>query len=70
MTQFEIGHFGGKRFSCQPFGNDFDKPLLRTGCEMSVLAAAGATALTRMPVSASSLPNDLVRPITPAFAAE
>ena len=33
-------------------------------------AAAGVTQLTRIPVSASSLPSDLVSPMTPALAAE
>src|ERR1700722_12324177 len=40
-------------------------------CENSgVFTAAGVTQFTRIPVSANSLPNDLVRPMTPAFDAE
>jgi len=38
-------------------------------CEL-LLAVAGDTALTAMSYLASSLPSDLVRPITPALAAE
>src|SRR5512137_1715562 len=37
--------------------------------KIAVRTAAGVTQLTRMPVFASSLPNDLVSPITPAFDA-
>lgn len=37
--------------------------------KISVLAAAGVTALTRMPLPASSLPSDLVSPISLAFVA-
>ncbi len=37
--------------------------------KIAVRTAAGVTQLTRMPVFASSLPSDLVRPITPAFDA-
>jgi hypothetical protein len=36
---------------------------------ISVSIAAGATLFTRMSVSANSLPNDLVKAMTPAFAA-
>ncbi|MND04503.1 hypothetical protein D3C83_248090 [compost metagenome] len=36
----------------------------------SVLTTAGATQFTSTPVVASSLPSDLVRPMTPAFDAE
>ena len=36
---------------------------------IAVFAAAGATALTRMPLPASSLPSDLVSAITPALDA-
>src|SRR5450631_3973487 len=37
--------------------------------KISVLAAAGVMQLHSTPVFASSLPSDLVRPITPALAA-
>ena len=37
--------------------------------KMPVRTAAGVTQLTRMPVLASSLPSDLVSPITAAFDA-
>jgi hypothetical protein len=37
---------------------------------MSVAAAAGVTQFARTRVAASSFPSDLVKPITPAFAAE
>ena len=38
--------------------------------KIGVRTAAGVTQLTRMLVFASSLPSDLVRPMTPAFEAE
>src|SRR5208337_1645693 len=38
--------------------------------KIGVLTAAGVTQLTRISVAASSLPSDLVRPITPALEAE
>ena len=37
--------------------------------KIAVFTAAGVTQFTRTPVSASSLPNDLVRAITPALLA-
>ena len=37
--------------------------------KMGVLTAAGVTELTRTPVSASSLPKDLVKPMTAALLA-
>ena len=38
--------------------------------KIAVLTAAGVMQLTRMPVRASSLPSDLVRPMTAALEAE
>ena len=38
--------------------------------KIAVSTAAGVTQLTSMPLFASSLPSDLVRPMTPAFEAE
>jgi len=37
--------------------------------DMSVVMYPGAMALTVMPLAASSLAADLVKPMTPAFAA-
>ena len=38
--------------------------------KIGVLTAAGVTPLTRIPAVASSLPSDLVKPITAALEAE
>src|SRR5262249_19164094 len=74
---FDASQATSEAISCtgavQPIGTSFRMDFTTSGVNFrscSVSTTVGVTQLTKTPPVASSLPSDLVRPITPALAAE